>query len=563
MSIVTRLLSRAGRVPVGAGAPGDASSAPRAARRPAARAYLAALALAAVTTAASALLFGHLDRADIIMLYLLGVVVVAARWGGGPATLSAVLAVAAFDLFYVPPYLTFAVSHGGHLVTFAVMLLVGLVISALTAEIRRQADAAREREARTAALYSLSRELTQLRLADGIAVAAAREIGAVLEARVAVLLVAPDGSLAPVPGTHTELVADAAALAAAHEALARGRGEAAAEPSTRGEAARERPAVRGEGEGHEATARAAAGRAVYLPLTAADRAVGVLGLVPAGRAGLHDADSRALLETFARQTAIALQRALLAQEAQASELRARTEELRSSLLSSVSHDLRTPLAAVTGAASTLLTRGDALAPTTRRDLLQAIHEEATRLGRLVANLLDMTRLESGTLALRPEWTPIEEPIGAALGDLEAQLEGREVRVTIAPDLPLVLLDAVLVEQMLVNLLENAVKYAGAGPIEVRAALEGDEVVVEVADRGPGIPAGDERRIFEKFHRAAQGGRAGGVGLGLAICRAVATAHGARIEARARAGGGAVFRASFPRRGDPPPLPEDAAQERAA
>lgn len=540
MSRLTRVLSGVGRVLLGRGATDPTKYGLRAAPLPRRwaplGAYVGAFAQAIGTTVVAELLFSHVshvERADIVLLYILGVMVVAARCGRGPATVSAVLSVAAFDLFYIPPYLTFAVSNGRYILTFTVMLIVGLVISALTEQIRLQAEAARLREARTAALYSLSRELTQLHDADSIAICAARHIGETLDARAVIWLADAVGGLAPVPRSHSEPNLDARELAAARRAFVNG------------------PAGRGTEQCSEAAA-------TYLPLAAADRRVGVVGVVPLLPSRLQDPDSRELLDALCRQTALALQHVRLAEEAQAAEIRARSEELRSSLLSSVSHDLRTPLAAVTGAASTLLTQGDALAATTRRDLHQAIYEEATRLGRLVANLLDMTRLESGTLVLRREWTPIEEPIGAVLGYLEAQLGARELRVEIVSGLPLLPLDAVLVEQLLVNLLENAIKYGGGGPIEVRAELEGDSVILEVADHGPGIPPGHEDRIFEKFYRAAQGGRAGGVGLGLAICRAVATAHGATITAGRRPGGGAVFRVTFPRCGAPPPLPDDAA-----
>ena len=515
---------------------GDRDDAPRPPparpQRAPARDYLAAFGQAVVTTALAAALFDHIDRSDIIMLYILGIMVVAVRYGRGPATLAAVLGVVAFDFFYVPPYLTFAVADGKYVLTFAVMLVVGLVISSLTARIRLQAEAARVREGRTAALYSLSRELAQLRHKNSIAASAARHIGESAGGRVVVLLPGEDGELGPVPGTHAEIVADPREQSVARWAYEHG------------------PAGRG-------TDTLPAASAMFLPLTAAGRTIGVIGVALEREDRLHDLQGRALLETYCSQTALALQRVLLAQETHRAELRARAEELRSSLLSSVSHDLRTPLAAVTGAASTLLQQGDGLPAATRRDLLQAIHEEAARLGRLVANLLDMTRLESGTLTLHREWTPVEEPIGTALARLEAQLGDREVRVEIAPGLPLVLLDPILCEQLLVNLLENANKYGGSGPIEVRARHRGETVVIEVADHGPGIPPGSEERIFEKFYRAAQSGRAGGVGLGLAICRAIATAHGGVIEAANAAGGGAVFRTALPVGGTPPPLPAEA------
>jgi two-component system sensor histidine kinase KdpD len=228
------------------------------------------------------------------------------------------------------------------------------------------------------------------------------------------------------------------------------------------------------------------------------------------------------------------------------------EQLRNTLLSSVSHDLRTPLAVITGAASTLTDDGGAIDDASRRDLMKSILEESDRLNRLIGNLLDMTRLESGAIHVKKDWLPLEEVVGAAVHRIEARLGGRLVKVELPPDAPLVPYDSMLLEQTLINLLENAVKY-GEGQIEVRATLHPGEVVVEVADRGPGIPAGEETRIFEKFHRSVREGSPGGVGLGLAICRAIVTAHGGRIWSRNRDGGGASFCFSLPIQGDPPRL----------
>jgi two-component system sensor histidine kinase KdpD len=235
-------------------------------------------------------------------------------------------------------------------------------------------------------------------------------------------------------------------------------------------------------------------------------------------------------------------------------VRARTEELRSSLLSSVSHDLRTPLAAITGAVSALRDEATGTDASERRELLDTVAEEAGRLERLLANLLDMTRLESGGLEPKREWVPLEEIVGSALGRLETQLAGREVRTEIPAELPLAFGDPVLLEQLVLNLLENAVKHTPPGtPVEIRA-LAGDGVLeLEVADRGPGLAPGDETRIFEKFQRGARAGP-GGVGLGLAICRGIAIAHGGSIHAENRPGGGALFRLLLPLLEAPPSVP---------
>jgi two-component system sensor histidine kinase KdpD len=278
--------------------------------------------------------------------------------------------------------------------------------------------------------------------------------------------------------------------------------------------------------------------------------VGVLALVPR-RAVPLDAEQRNRLDSLCTQAAFALERAHLAREAEASALRAKTEEMRSSLLSAVSHDLRTPLAAITGAVSTLRDDSVRVSGAQREELLAAIQEEAERLERLVGNLLDMTRVESGSLRVHREWVPLEELVGTALTRLEAALDTRPVRVSLAPDLPLLSVDPVLFEQVLVNLLENAAKYTPPGSvIDIEGRAEGGEVVVEVADRGPGIPSADQPRVFEKFYRGPNT-VVPGAGLGLAICRGIVEAHGGRIGVESRAGGGATFRVALPITGAAP------------
>jgi two-component system sensor histidine kinase KdpD len=221
-----------------------------------------------------------------------------------------------------------------------------------------------------------------------------------------------------------------------------------------------------------------------------------------------------------------------------------TEEMRSSLLSAVSHDLRTPLSSITGAASTLRSQGDLLEPGVREELLESIADEADRLGRLVSNLLDMTRLESG-VELRRDLYPLEEIVGSALHRMEHQLHHRTVTTDLPDSLPLLYADDVLMGQVVVNLVENAIKYTPAGTaIEIAAEAAADAVVLDVRDRGPGFAPGDERRIFDKFYRGKSDG-VRGVGLGLAICRAIVEAHRGSIEAFNRAGGGAVFRIRLP------------------
>jgi len=266
-------------------------------------------------------------------------------------------------------------------------------------------------------------------------------------------------------------------------------------------------------------------------------------------------DRRQLAESFASQVALAVERAALAEEARQAWERVEAEFLRNTLLSGVSHELRTPLAAITGAASALADTGGALPADARSAMLETIQSEAERMERLVNNLLDMTRLEAGGLALKREWQPIQEVVGAALHHLDRRLRGRTVHTDLATDLPLTHIDGTSVEQVIVNLLDNAVEYTPSdSPIDLRARPdEGDGLIIEVADRGPGLPPGTERRVFEKFFRASPANTRRGIGLGLAICRAIVEAHGGTITAANRSGGGAVFRFTLPRRSTPPKI----------
>jgi two-component system, OmpR family, sensor histidine kinase KdpD len=256
--------------------------------------------------------------------------------------------------------------------------------------------------------------------------------------------------------------------------------------------------------------------------------------------------------------ALSLERAQLAEQAERTHVLVESERTRSLLLSSVSHDLRTPLSVITGATSSLLADGAPLPTAVHRELVETIAEEAQRLNRLVGNLLDMTRLEAGAMPVRLEWHSLEEVVGSALGRLESRLQGREVTVTLPPGLPLVQLDDVLVEQVIFNLVENALKYTPPGsPIEILAVRGDDRLGLSVADRGPGLPPGQEESVFQKFYRGRREGDPSGVGLGLSICRGIVEAHGGTISAANREGGGAVFLIELPQRETPPVvLPED-------
>jgi len=489
------------------------------------RNYLMAVLVVAVCTLIARLMYHHLELANLIMVYLVGTVIVAARVGRGPSILVSILSVALFDFFFVQPHLTLAVRDSEYLVTFAVMLMVSLVISTLTTRIKRQAKAARVRERHTASLYAMSRELANSRGTEALIQIAAQHIGDIFDARVSVLLADREGRLQTGSGS------DANEMAVAQWVYERGQ-------------------IAGHG-----TETLPGARGIYLPLRGSEHAIGVMGLYLNDVQRLQSPDQRYLLETFASQTALALERAHLAEEAERVRLQVETEQLRSSLLSSVSHDLRTPLASITGAASGLLDDDGSLAPQARRELAQLAYEEAERLNRLVGNLLDMTRLEAG-VSIEKEWQSLEEVTGIALNRLEARLHDHPLTVSLPPDLPLIPFDSLLLEQVLVNLLENAIKYTPAGtPIELSAHVEPGGVQVEVADHGPGLPPGTEQRVFDKFYRA-QPDSVRGAGLGLAICQGIIQAHGGRIWAENRPEGGAIFRFVLPIEGEPPEVKTD-------
>jgi two-component system sensor histidine kinase KdpD len=488
--------------------------------------YAAAAAVTAAATVIGWALFGGDQLPDVVMTYLLGIVLVSIRFGLGPSVLSTLLGIAAFDFFFVPPTLTFAVREFKHVTTFAVMLVVAVVVSTLTERVKKQAAAARKRELTTAALYDLSRELAGALDIEGVITVAARHLERVFTSQVAVW--APDAS-GQLVRIHASPALD--------------------EPPDRS-ASISQWVWLNRREAGLGTRTLPGSAALYVPLVASGTTMGVLSLKPEQDDRFDTVEQRRQVDTFGAQLALAMERARLSEETQKVRQEVQAEQLRSSLLSSVSHDLRTPLAVITGTATTLQESAGSIDEAERRELLGAIIEEAERLNHLIGNLLDMTRLESGAVQVKKEWLPLEEIVGTALSRLERPLAGRDIRVELSPGLPLVPCDPVLIELVLVNLLENAAKYSD-GSIEIAAEVQLDDAVVRVADRGPGIPAGQEQRVFEKFHRAVREGAPGGVGLGLAICRGVVMAHGGRIWAVNREGGGAMVCFTLPVSGEPP------------
>jgi two-component system sensor histidine kinase KdpD len=467
----------------------------------------------------------ELAETNIVMVFLLGVAFVATRYGRGPAAFASVAGVLVFDFFFVPPYLTFAVSDAEYLITFAIMLAIGLLISTLTARVREQLRASQQQERHTAALYRLTKQLSEVVGTEFLIQSAGRQLGEIFTGEVVLYVREETGQLQLRFGESTSIVktpvnAVVAQWVAEHEHVA--------------------------GAGTDTLPNATA---LFVPLVGSQRTVGALGVRPQVPGLLLDPDQRQLLETCASLIALSIERDQSVLQAHQAQLQVQAEQLRSSLLSSVSHDLRTPLAAIAGAATSLLEQENTrLKPGLQQELLYTIVEESRRLARLVDNLLDMTRLESGAVAPNRQWHVLEEIIGSVRTRLHRELDRHPLRVQIEEGFPLLHVDGLLLEQVFVNLLENAGRYTPDGsPIEISAVCENQKAVIRVSDAGPGLPPGSEEQVFDKFFRGGAPTPDGrrGVGLGLAICQAIIKAHGGWISASNRPTGGAEFTITLP------------------
>ncbi len=484
--------------------------------------YLIAVIVCALTTALTAPLARHLELTNIVMLYLLGVVLVAFRFGRGPSILSSVLSVSAFDFFFVPPFYTFAVSDAQYLLTFVVMLAVALVISNLASDMRYQARVATLRERRARALYEMGRELGGALQAEQVVDIANRHLQGVFQANTAILLPTLEEKIVmpPAPAGMAEHdmaldVAIAQWVFDHQQAAGFGTNTLSGSPI------------------------------YYLPLKAPVRTRGVLALAPTNPRLIFVPEQHRLLETFAAQIGLGLERVHFVEIAQDATLKIESERLRNSLLSAISHDLRTPLTALIGLSSTLAADGN-LPERTRGELAEAVHGEALRMSSLVNNLLDMARIQSGGVPLNHQWHVLEEIVGSALRSVRHALAGHAIKVALEDSLPLIYMDSVLIERVVCNLLENAAKYTSSGSIiEVSAATRDNEARITVADNGPGLPADMLETIFDKFTRGEKESATPGVGLGLSICKAIVQAHGGRIWAENITSGGARFTFTLP------------------
>ncbi|NPT34747.1 DUF4118 domain-containing protein [Paraburkholderia xenovorans] len=524
----------------------EALSAARERRSPP-RAYAFALAICAAITLLASQLSDHIDLTNLVMLYLLGVIFAAVKLGRGPGVVLSFMSVAAFDFFFVPPRMSLSVSDTQYLLTFFGMLLTSLVISHLTSSLRREASVARRREQRTGAMYAMARELAAALTTEQIVGIGSRHVSEVFGARVAILL--PDS----VDQVKQKIEDPDAAVTLEGEMLDSDVGQWVYD--------QQKPA----GHGTDTLPAAAA---LYLPLKTPMRTRGVLAVVMRNEGELDVPEQQRMLDAFAAQIALALERVHYVDIARDALVNMESERLRNSLLSAISHDLRTPLTTIVGFSSMLAQSPDAQP---NAELVEAIHEEALRMTGIVTNLLDMARLQAGSLQLNQQWTLLEETVGAALRACKRVLANHPVQVKLPADLPLLHLDAVLMERLFSNLFENAAKYtAPATPLTIgaqRLDTDGKSFVrVTVDDNGPGLPAGMEARVFEKFTRGEKESAKPGIGLGLAICRAIVEAHGGTIGAlnRVSANGhveGARFWFTLPV--ETPPEAPDALEDEGA
>ncbi len=467
------------------------------------------------------------SEANVVMLFLAAVAWTAYRYGRGPSILASILSVLVFDFFFVPPHLTFEVADAQYLVTFSVMLAIGLVIGTLTSRLKAQVEETRLREYRTNALYELGKQLSSTYGQTFLVNAVATKVRDLCRGEVAVYLARTAGHCEVAFGQDAEIAkhpvsTPTAAWVIKHDQLA--------------------------GSGTNTLPNAVA---LFLPLIGSQQTHGALAVKVDDPQRLLDPDTRRMLEACASQFALALERDQLAIDAANARVAAETEQIRSSLLSGVSHDLKTPLAAIAGASSTLL-ESESMDQTTRRQLLETVADESIRLNRMLENILQMSKLDAGASAPNRQWHVLEEIFGSALHRTSRELSGHPVEIKVPENIPLVFVDGLLMEQVFVNLLENAARYTPPGTrITIQATLEDGSLRIAFADKGPGLPAGAEERIFEKFYRATPNDGGRGSGLGLAICRAILTAHGGSITAANRPEGGAEFVVCLPKFRDAP------------
>ena len=478
----------------------------------------------AVALAVALLLRETLGVTSVALVFLTGVLASAVLTDLPASLLACLLSVLAYNFFFLPPLYTLTIADPENVITLAVFAAVAVVASNLTARMRAQTVTARARAKTTEELYQFSRKLAGAVSLDDVLWATAHQVALMLKVRVVLLLPDEGGGLAVQAGFPPEDMIDEADLAAAKWAWQHNR-----------------PAGRGSDTLPGA-------KRLFLPMQTGRGAIGVLGIDRDEPGPLLTPDQQRLLDALSDQAALAVERVNLVRDVDDAKLQAETDRLRSALLTSISHDLRTPLASILGCATSLTSRETMLDEPARRAMLGTIQEEAERLNRFIGNLLDMTRLESGPLALKGDLADLSDVVGAVLRRADRILVDYRVRVDLQPGLPMLNIDMVLFEQVLFNLLDNAAKYSPPGSaILIRARRDGEAVRVQVLDEGDGIPSADLDRVFDKFYRVhGADRRRAGTGLGLAICRGFIEAmHGAISAANRSDRSGAVFTITLP------------------
>jgi two-component system sensor histidine kinase KdpD len=486
-------------------------------------AWLGSVLAVAAALALSMALREVISVTSVALVFLIGVLASAVAYGLTASLLACLLSVLAYNFFFLPPLYTFTIADPENIVTLGVFAVVAVVASNITARMRAQTVTARARAKTTEELYQFSRKLAGAVALDDVLWATAHQVALMLKVRVVLLLPGPDG-LAVQAGFPPDDLLDDADLAAAKWAWQHNR--------TAGRGADTLPGA----------------KRLFLPMQTGRGAVGVLGIDRDEPGPLLTPDQQRLLTALSDQAALAVERVNLVRDVDQAKLQAETDRLRSALLTSISHDLRTPLASILGCATSLASQYDALDAAARNSMLAIIQEEAERLNRFIGNLLDMTRLESGPLTLKGGLADLSDAVGAVLRRADRILAVYKVRVELQAGLPMLNIDMVLFEQVLFNLLDNAAKYSVPGSgITICAWRDGDRVRIQVLDEGEGIPAGDLERVFDKFYRVRGADRQrAGTGLGLAICRGFVEAMQGTITAGNRTDrSGAVFTITLP------------------
>ncbi|HEY7063788.1 MAG TPA: ATP-binding protein [Chloroflexota bacterium] len=508
--------------------------------------YAAAVVGVALVSGAIGVVLRWSHIANVSMLYLLVVLALGTRFGSGPAVVASVLAFLTFNWFFVGPVHTLAVTDPDEWLALLLLLVTSVVTGQLTAGQRRRAEEAQRREHEAVQLYAVGRQLATAPTLDAALQGVAEYLQGALALESCAILLADEGER-----LQRHALAGRDGLAPGGPEASRwvlSATSAEAPPAQPRRWVRVVPPRPPSARGPEAAPR------FELPLRAAERVLGVLRVVPEPERERFSREETRLLETAADQVALAVERLRLQAEANAAEVLRRTDELRTALLNSVSHDLRTPLASIKAAAGSLRQHDVTWSDAERDAFAATIEAEADRLNRLVGNLLDLSRIEAGVLRPEKEWYPISALVEDVLGRLGPLAARHPITVDLPESLPPVELDYVEIDQVLSNLLENALKYTPPGtPIRVAARVEGDALAVEVADQGPGIPPAALPRLFEKFYRAASGpGQPVGTGLGLAVARGLVEAHGGRLDVESAPGAGTTFRFTLPL-GTPPAL----------